>query len=165
MTGVQTCALPIYNFVYVRLNMKYVCAGWCHNILAYCQDDEEKALATFFDLYQEFIHIRMKHYWKAVLTKENIERNDKVEHCRVITEHGAEPVYKSPIAVYVLELTIPSYMLVVEAVNEVYTKTLFFSSAEDAKGNSGAETYFGKINEWKKFEATNLFFDKVIKIC
>lgn len=82
-------------------------------------------------------------------------------------EHGAEPIYKNPIAVYVLELTIPAYMLVVETTNEVRTETLFFSSAEEAKGTcsipAGAEIYFGKINTWEEVEADNLYFDKVIK--
>ena len=82
-------------------------------------------------------------------------------------EHGAEPIYQGPIAVYVLELTIPAYMLVVETAEEVRTESLFFSSAEDAKGNSsipsGAETDFGKIDQWEEIEANNLYFDKVIR--
>lgn len=136
-------------------------------MLTYCHGDEEKALNLFFDLYEEFIHVEMKRYWRAYLTKENIERNDKMEHCYTMKEHGAEPIYKDPIAVYVLELTIPAYMLVVETAEEVRTESLFFSSAEDAKGNSsipsGAETYFGKIDQWEEIEANNLYFDKVIR--
>lgn len=157
----------MHSFADARLHTECVCAGWCHNMLTFCHGDEEKALNLFFDLYQEFIHVEMKRYWRAVLTKENIERNDKAERCCVMKEHGPEPVYKNPIAVYVLELTIPAYMLIVETTNEVHTETLFFSSAEEAKGNgcipSGAEAYFGKIYTWEEFEANNLYFDKVIK--
>ena len=157
----------MHSFTDVRLHTECVCAGWCHNMLTYCHGDEEKALNLFFDLYEEFIHVEMKRYWRAGLTKENIERNDKMEHCCVMKEHGAEPIYKGPIAVYVLELTIPAYMLVVETAEEVRTESLFFSSAEDAKGNSsipsGAETYFGKIDQWEEIEANNLYFDKVIR--
>ena len=51
-------------------------------------------------------------------------------------EHGAEPIYKNPVAVYVLELTISAYMLIVETTNEIYTEASFFFSAEKAKGNS-----------------------------
>ena len=69
----------MHSFVDVRLQTKCVCAGWCRNILTFCHGDEEKALNLLFDLYQEFIHIEMKRYWKAILTKENIERNDKME--------------------------------------------------------------------------------------
>lgn len=136
-------------------------------MLTYCHGDEEKALSLFFDLYQEFIDIEMKRYWKAILTKENIERNNKMEHCYVVKEHRPEPFYQDPIAVYVLELTIPAYMLIVETTTEVHAETLFFSSAEEAKGNGcipgGAESYFGKIDAWEEFEANNLYFDKVIK--
>lgn len=157
----------MHSFADARLHTECVCAGWCHNMLTFCHGDEEKALNLFFDLYQEFIQVEMKRYWRAILTKENIERNDKAERCCVMKEHGPEPVYKNPIAVYVLELTIPAYMLIVETTNEVHTETLFFSSAEEAKGNSffpsGAETYFGKIDTWEEFEANNLYFDKVIK--
>lgn len=157
----------MHSFVDVRLQTDCVCAGWCCNILTFCHGDEEKALNLFFDLYQEFVRVEMKRYWRAVLTKENIERNDKMEHCYVVKEHRSEPTYTNPIVVYVLELTIPAYMLIVETANEVRTETLFFSSAEEAKGNGripdGAEAYFGKIDTWEEFEANNLYFDKAIK--
>lgn len=157
----------MHSFTDVRLHTECVCAGWCRNMLTYCHGDEQKALSLFFDLYQEFIDIEMKRYWKAILTKENIERNNKMEHCYVVKEHRPEPFYQDPIAVYVLELTIPAYMLIVETTTEVHAETLFFSSAEEAKGNGcipgGAEAYFGKIDAWEEFEANNLYFDKVIK--
>lgn len=157
----------MHSFADIRLQTKRVCAGWCLNILAFCHGDEEKALKLFFDLYQEFINIEMKRYWRAILMKENIEQNDKMEHSYIVKEYGAEPIYKNPIVVYVLELTIPAYMLIVETTKEVYTETEFFSSAEEAKGkggiSSGAEAYFGEIDTWEEFEANNLYFDKVIK--
>ena len=105
----------------------------------------------------------MKRYWKAILTKENIERNDKMECGCSVKEHGQEPIFKNPVSVYVLELTIFAYVLVVETTNEVIAEHCFFTSAEEAKGNRGAETYFGKINIWEEFEANNLYFDKVIR--
>lgn len=157
----------MHSFVDIRLQTKCVCAGWCRNILTFCHGDEEKALNLFFDLYQEFMHMEMKRYWKAILTKENIERNDKMEHGYAVRENNPEPIYKNPIAVYVLELTMPVYMLIVETTEEVRTETLFFSSAEEAKGKGripgGAENYFGKIDTWEEFEAKNLYFDKVIQ--
>lgn len=86
----------MHSFVDARLHTESVYAGWCNNILSFCHDDEEKALNLFFDLYHEFINVEMKRYWRAILTKENIEQNDKMEHCCVMKEHGAEPVYKNP---------------------------------------------------------------------
>lgn len=155
----------MHNFADFRLQTECLCAGWRHNILTYCHGDEEKALNLFFDLYQEFRQLKMKRYWKAVLTKENIAWNDKMKRCYSVREHGPEPVYKNPIAVYALELTIPVCMLAVETTSEVLTERQFFSSADEAKGNhSGAEIYFGKIDTWEEVEANNLYFDKVIKM-
>ncbi len=155
----------MHNFADFRLQTECLCAGWRHNILTYCHGDEEKALNLFFDLYQEFRQLKMKRYWKAVLTKENIAWNDKMKRCYSVREHGPEPVYKNPIAVYALELTIPVCMLAVETTNEVLTERQFFSSADEAKGNhSGAEIYFGKIDTWEEAEANNLYFNKVIRM-
>ncbi len=155
----------MHNFADFRLQTECLCAGWRHNILTYCHGDEEKALNLFFDLYQEFRQLKMKRYWKAVLTKENIAWNDKMKRCYSVREHGPEPVYKNPIAVYALELTIPVCMLAVETTSEVLTERLFFSSAQEAKGNhSGAEIYFGKIDTWEEAEANNLYFNKVIRM-
>lgn len=155
----------MHNFADFRLQTECLCAGWRHNILTYCHGDEEKALNLFFDLYQEFRQLKVKRYWKAVLTKENIAWNDKMKRCYSVREHGPEPVYKNPIAVYALELTIPVCMLAVETTSEVLTERQFFSSADEAKGNhSGAEIYFGKIDTWEEAEANNLYFNKVIRM-
>ncbi len=155
----------MHNFADFRPQTECLCAGWRHNILTYCHGDEEKALNLFFDLYQEFRQLKMKRYWKAVLTKENIAWNDKMKRCYSVREHGPEPVYKNPIAVYALELTIPVCMLAVETTSEVLTERQFFSSADEAKGNhSGAEIYFGKIDTWEEAEANNLYFNKVIRM-
>lgn len=155
----------MHNFADFRLQTECLCAGWRHNILTYCHGDEEKALNLFFDLYQEFRQLKMKRYWKAVLTKENIAWNDKMKRCYSVREHGPEPVYKNPIAVYALELTIPVCMLAVETTSEVLTERQFFSSADEAKGNhSGAEIYFGKIDTWEEAEANNLYFNKAIRM-
>ena len=155
----------MHNFADFRLQTECLCAEWRHNILTYCHGDEEKALNLFFDLYQEFRQLKMKRYWKAVLTKENIAWNDKMKRCYSVREHGPEPVYKNPIAVYALELTIPVCMLAVETTSEVLTERQFFSSADEAKGNhSGAEIYFGKIDTWEEAEANNLYFNKVIRM-
>lgn len=156
------------DFTDFRLKTECLCAGWCHNMLTFCHGDEKKALNLFFDLYKEFRQLEMKRYWKAILTKENIEWNDSMEHHYSVTEHGAEPTYKNPIAVYVLELTIPVYMLAVETTDEVRMVHVpsFFTSVEEAKGSrsipSRAETYFGKIDAWEEVEANNLYFNKVI---
>lgn len=156
----------MHNFVNFRLQTECLCAGWRNNILTFCHGDEEKALNLFFELYQEFMCLRMKRYWKAVLTKENIAWNDKMKRCRTETTHGPEPFYKNPVAVYILELTLPVYMRIVETAKEVRFESSFFRSVEEAKGDGhiprGAEAYFGKIDTWEEYEADNLYFDKDI---
>ena len=72
----------------------------------------------------------MKRYWKAILTKENIERNDKMKCACSVKEHGREPIFKNPVSVYVLELTISAYMLLVETTDDVFAEQCFFTSAE-----------------------------------
>lgn len=94
----------------------------------------------------------MKRYWKAILTKENIERNDKMKCACSVKEYGREPIFKNPVSVYVLELTISAYMLLVETTNGVFAEHGFFTSAEKAKGNG-----------FIPMGADNLYFDKVIR--
>lgn len=158
----------MHYFAAFQLKTDCSSAGWCYNVLMFCHGDEEKALNLFFDLYQEFMNLRMKRYWKAILTKENIAWNDEMKRCRTETKQGPEPIYKNPIAVYVLELTIPAYMLIVETINDVRFEPWLCSSIKEAKGNGcipcGAETYFGKIDTWEEYEAENLYFDKVIEM-
>lgn len=157
----------MHHFVDFQLKMDCSSAGWYYNVLMFCRGDEEKALNLFFDLYQEFMHLRMKRYWKAILTKKNIALNEEMERRCAEMAHRTEPVHKNPVAVYVLELTIPAYMLIVETTNEVRFEPWLFSSIKEAKGNGliprGAESYFGKIDTWEEYEADNLYFDKVIE--
>ena len=79
----------MHSFTDARLHTECVCAGWCRNMLTFCHGDEEKALNLFFALYQEFIEVEMKRYWRTILTKENIARNNKMEHyCLVQSSQG-----------------------------------------------------------------------------
>lgn len=135
--------------------------GWCHQILKFCDGDEEKALNQFFELYDEFVQIRIKRYWKAVLTEKNIQWNNSMEHAYIMRENGKRPIYENPIAVYVIELSIPAYILAVETSNDMEIGTQFFPSFEQAKGShtipSGAGVYFGKIDLWEEFADDSIF--------
>lgn len=135
--------------------------GWCGHILKFCNGDEEKALNQFFELYDEFVQIRIKRYWKAVLTEKNIQWNNSMEHAYTMSENGKKPIYENPIAVYVIELTIPAYVLAVETSNDMKFGTQFFPSFEQAKGShtipAGAEVYFGKIDLWEEFSDDSIF--------
>lgn len=136
--------------------------GWCHHILDYCNGNEQEALNTFFELYDEFEQIGVKRCWKAVLTEDNIEYNNCMEHGYCVKRNEKTPVFCNPIAVYIIELTISVFVLVVEASDGITIDNQFFTSYEDAKGMNlipkGAECYFGKIEHWNEISDTNINF-------
>lgn len=140
------------------------CMGWHNHILSLCDGDDAEALRLFFDLYHEFEQVRMKYCHKSILSEANIQWNDSMAHAYRLSDpldwEKKEPLFQSPVATYVLELTIPNYLLVVENENDVRVEPQFFKSFEDAAGK--AESYFGKIDRWEKFKADNLYFDKTI---
>ena len=147
--------------------------GWNTLILNACDGVEEAALQKFFELYDEFRQIGMKRYWKAVLSEDNIAWNDQMKRVRRYAytdekgNHVMEPVYRNPLAVYVVELTISAWLFAVETADNIQLgPPFFFASPEEAKGAGcipeGAEVYFGPINSWEEFSAQSISFDKDI---
>lgn len=153
-------------------------SGWCKQILRSCDGDEEAALWKFYEIYDNLNQIRMKRYWKAVLSEDNIAWNNRMEHAYSIksirskvNEAGSfvldedsiikEPIYNDPLIVYVIELTIPAYILAVETANEIKLERRFFTSLEEIKGK---EVYFGPIDRWEEFNDSNISFDKKIVV-
>lgn len=150
--------------------------GWCHQILNSCDGVEDIALQKFFEFYDGFIRVRMRRYWKAILTEDNIACNNQMKRaCSCSVRPGytgfglytnnmdvREPIYRNPLAAYVIELTIPVYILAVETTAEIKLERWFFSSFEKAKG--GAESYFDLIDSWEEFTGHNISFDKNIVI-
>lgn len=150
--------------------------GWRRQILDACNGEEETALQKFFEFYDDFRQIGMKGYWKAVLSEENIAWNDQIKtayRCSypdnsVLGPYTIddltvrEPVYCSPLAVYVIALTIPACILAVETAADIRLKIRFFVSPEKAKGS--AESYFGPIDSWEEFVAENISFSKNIVV-
>lgn len=154
--------------------------GWSEQLLRSCDGDEEAALWKFFEFYDGFTRVRMRKYWKAVLSDDNIAWNNQMEHSYrmrpKVSETGfytvkemsfvKEPIYCDPLTVYVIELTIPAYILVVETASSIRPDPFFFSSSELAKGNhlfpEGAEIYFGPIGSWEEFTAGTISFEKSI---
>lgn len=161
--------------------------GWCRQILNSCDGDEEAALQKFFEYYDGFKQVGMNRYWKAILSEDNIAWNDQMKGARRCTDSSNsnapgpglnaladlpdgepifEPIFRSPLAVYVIELTISAWILAVETAVDVRLEIRFFPSPEKAKGHSlfpeGAEIYFGPIDSWEEFIASNISFDKDI---
>lgn len=142
--------------------------GWWNHILNFCDGDEEMALDKFFELYDEFIAIRAKKCWKAILTEGNIQWNNSMERTYLIRGNNQEkePSFTAPVAVYIIELTIPVYLLVVETKKDIRLEHQFHVSFEAAKGDgcipAGAECYFGKIDSWEEILDKEVVFDKDI---
>ena len=155
-------------------------AGWCRQILDSCDGAEDAALQRFFELYDDFKQVRMKRYWKAVLSEDNIAWNDQMKGSYRCTGPnasgpglytladlpGKEPIYRSPLAAYVIELTISACILAVETAADIRLEIQFFAAPEKAKGGvrfpKGLESYFGHIDSWEEFTASNISFDKNI---
>lgn len=150
----------MHEFVKIRLDGEN--RGWSYNILQFCGGDEKKALYMFFDLYREFLQLGMKRYFKATLTEKNIERGKRAE-CHHM-EHGVmvvEPLFKNPVAVYVVELTIPAYILLVETPDYLKMGGEFHELFQDAMEDTwGAESLFGKIDTWEEVVEEELKLDK-----
>lgn len=138
-------------------------AGWCGNILKACGGNEKAAFNKFFEIYDDFVSIGMKGYWKAELTESNIEYNNSMIKTHSLRNGKKEPIFRDPKAVYVIELSIPAYILVVETENVISTIRCFFNSADEAKSEAGAEVYFGEIRQWKEFVYGNIEFNKNIE--
>ena len=177
------------NFQYMHAYTEYRLRthdtrGWYYLILNSCNGVEDAALQKFFELYDGFIRVRMRRYWKAVLTQDNIAWNNQMKRaCSCSTRPGytgfgvggrlddmtvREPIYHNPLAVYVIELTIPAYILAIETASAIELERRFFPSRESAMGNKlfpeGAEVYLGPIDSWEEFIAHNISFNKSIVI-
>ena len=90
-------------------------------------------LDRFFDIYDEFRKVKAKRYWKAILSDDNIRYNDNMEYCYSIKEDKKKTVFKNPIAVYIVELTIPAYILLVVEEDNVHVEWQFFSNGKHQK--------------------------------
>ena len=138
-------------------------AGWRNHILQNCGGDEEKALFRFFELFDEFKEIRAEKCWRAELSTENIAYNNGMEHAYSMCADKKQPIYDNPICAYVLKLTIPAYLLVVETKTELRVEKSFYRSFEDAVGKrhipEGAEVYFGKIDGWTEIESIDEYLN------
>ncbi|MCM1258653.1 MAG: hypothetical protein NC307_12465 [Roseburia sp.] len=95
----------------------------------------------------------MKRYFKATLTEKNIERSKKVQ-CHYMGNNAkvVEPIFKNPMAVYVVELTIPAYMLLLGTTDYLKIERQFYKSLKDAmeKNSESAESFFEKLIPGKR---------------
>lgn len=164
----------MHAYTEFRLN-NHDTRGWYYLILNSCDGVEDVALQKFFELYDGFIRVRMQRYWKAVLTEDNIACNNQMRrNCSCSARPGytgfgvgrytiddmavREPIYHNPLAAYVIELTIPAYICIVETAADIRPVYTFFLSSERARKYT--ESLFDPIDSWEEFTAHNIFFDK-----
>lgn len=136
--------------------------GWYYHIISFCDGAEDMALQKFFELYDGFIRVRMKRYWKATLSGDTGFTGFGTGAYHLSNMAVREPIYHNPLAAYVIELTIPAYILAIETTANIELERHFFSSPQAAK--KGAESYFGPIDSWEEFVTNNVSFDKKIII-
>ena len=158
-------------------------AGWYHLILNSCNGAEDIALQKFFEFYNDFKQVRMKRYWKAILSEDNIAWNNQMKRAYRYTGPNTssglglytlddlldkEPVYHNPLAVYVIELSIFAYILIVETEFDIRLEYEFFVSPDKAQGGGtfpeGAGIYFGSIDTWEEYTAESISFNKKLII-
>lgn len=145
-----------------------LCAGWRNHILDICGGgDEERALEKFFELFDEFGKIRPKKMFKAVLSAENIAFNVEMRRCCKVcgADHSERrPIFDKPLAAYIIELSIPAFMLVAETESGLCASRSFYPSFEKASGKDavphGAEAYFGEIARWEEISELPRFGKK-----
>lgn len=151
----------MHEFARIKYNEKSSTAGWCNIILNNCGNDEEKAFDRFFEIYDEFKQLRMTECVKYVLTENNIEYNNSMEHGYSMSTHGKEPIFSNPVAVYLVNLTgNAGWIMLIETDSRIRTERKIFKSRERAE--KCAERYFGKLSESIEIHEDNLNFDKYI---
>ncbi len=77
--------------------------GWNTIILNQCKGDEKKALDTFFELYDEFMAIKIIRCYKTVFTETDLKRYDIYESVKDKIEDETWPFH--PVKAYMLELS------------------------------------------------------------
>lgn len=152
----------MHEFVRIKYNEESSTAGWCNIILNNCDNDEEKAFDRFFEVYDEFKQLRMTECIKYVLTENNIEYNNSMEHGYSMSTYGKEPIFRNPAAVYFVNLTNDmGWITLVETESKICIENRkIFESRE--KAEKCTERYFGKLSESTEIHGDNLDFDKYI---
>jgi len=111
-SGGQLIPLPFMLFTSYVGN---ICIGpghksgmdWCTIILHKNENDEEKSLAAFFKLYDEFRQLNVIKCYRTIFNNDNIQHhNTAYEATKIITsDNKTIPVYSNPIDAYIIELS------------------------------------------------------------
>ena len=136
--------------------------GWTGYIINdLCGGDERTALEKFFGFYDEFSAVKITGCKKAVLSEENIKM---AKSRRYYGMHngtaGEHPFFDSPVNVYVVKLSIPAYMVLVEQKDDIMLPHGLSYSAETL-----IIKHFGKIGAWEELDGDHFGFeDKPVSV-
>ncbi len=180
----------MHEFSKIKTNSYESTSGWANLILEKCGGDQKAALEQFYKYLDEFRSLKAVNMKKAVLTEENILANDNMLYaCRVrdLTDisqtdiAGNEelyfrsgsyigkkfPIYDSPIAVYIIELSQGiGYLSAVETEKDVQLERYIFHKNQifgDNKNSHSPEHVFGALTTLTDVSCVdNPDFDKPI---
>lgn len=123
-----------HDYVALRLNYYESTSGWRNMILDQVAHDEEKGLALFFTLLDDFKTLTSTRFVAANLTDEHIAYHyDSKRAPRVYTAPDydrAQPLYPNPVRIYYVELmdqtTCKCYVGVVQTRDKhIFSRTLY----------------------------------------
>ena len=159
----------MHEFAKIKTNSYESTSGWAHLIREECGGDGKIALERFFEYLDEFRSLKAVSLKKALLTEENILANDDMLFSRVVSEEGEMPVYDSPQAVYIIELTDGiGFLCAVETARDIRLKRYIFREDEifgEEKCFHSPEHVFGKLPEFEEADTTEYpVFNKPVLI-
>jgi len=106
---VNIIPIPFYMFHWYVANVYGVgktAKGWRTLILEACGNDEEKALDTFWNIYDAFCKIDIVRGKCCIINENNIKHHhSNFIKCRLINEAEQHAFYDNPIQIFIFELS------------------------------------------------------------
>ena len=154
----------IQDFVCLKTNI-YSAEGWDRILMRLC-GSQESAFDKFFEIYGEFINLRMSRGWRAELLRDNIAHNNSMRYDYIqVSPIEKRPVYINPVSVCIVELSGKNgFLLLVETESEVLCDGGFMTSAVQAKRR--IQTLFGTVRGGYPIEddKNNIEFEKPVHV-
>ena len=146
----------MHEFSKIKTHSYESTSGWANLILEECGGNHQKALERFYEYLDEFCSLRAVGMRKAILTEENILAHDKMVYSYSRVGMSKTPIYDSPKAVYIIELSRNSgFLCAVETDNDIQLKRYIFREDQilgDKKCYESPEHVFGTITTFTQIE-------------
>lgn len=137
--------------------------GWKNIILREMNNDDEKGLWTFYELFDSFKALSIQSCVFAILNKESINYHYTDEFAPKCSQppdyEKREPLYINPNVVYMIELTCNAgYLCLVETDSQHRLEHKIYKRKEEIE--AFVKQCFGLALEWKCTEIKNIEFHK-----